>query len=165
MLDKIKQAIAKLKQAIVKFKKAIIVFFIGAVALAGTQIDKTPEETPIEIPAESDKIIIKELPQPQQNDGILYRGTFKLRQIDSVNGQLVVVEKDEPIIVGKDFYNNCRERGQEKAECIKEIKDRIADEIKRSRERALEEIEMLETQETDYSNELDEEARRMFLIE
>ena len=160
MLDKIKQAIAKLKQVIVKFKKAIIVFFIGAVALAGTQLDK-PEETPIETPAKSDKIIIKELPQPQQDDGILYEGTFKLQQIDSVNGQLVVVEKDEPIIVGKDFYNNCRERGQEKAECIKEIKDRIADEIKRSRERALEEIEMLETQETDYSDELSEEDKQL----
>ena len=161
MLDKIKQAIAKLKQAIVKLKKTIIVFFIGAVALAGTQLDKTPAEIPIETPAKSDKIIIKELPQPQQDDGILYEGTFKLQQIDSVNGQLVVVEKDEPIIVGKDFYNNCRERGQEKAECIKEIKDRIADEIKRSRERALEEIEMLETQETDYSDELSEEDKQL----
>ena len=103
---------------------------------------------------ESDKKIIKQLQKPQKDDDILYQGTFKLQQIDSINGQLVVVEKDEPIIVGKNFYNNCRKNGKNKEEAVKEVKERIADEIKRSRKRASEEIEMLENQETDYSDEV-----------
>ncbi len=103
---------------------------------------------------ETDKKVIRTLQEPQKNEDIIYQGTFKLQQIDSINGQLVVVEKDEPIIVGKDFYNNCRKNGKNKEEAIKEVKERIADEIKRSRERALEEIEMLENQETDYSDEI-----------
>lgn len=149
----------KIKQFIIRFKKTIIGFFIGlAVFAAGTQVDLGA--TPADLPAEAEKAIIKTLEMPQQVDSILYKGTFKLQQIDSINGQLVVVKKDEPIIVGKDFYNNCRERGQDKTECIKEIKDRIADEIKRSRERALEEIEMLETQKTDYIDELTEEEKQ-----
>ena len=149
----------KIKQFIIKFKKTIITFFIGfAVCAAGTQIDLG--KAPVNLPAEAEKAIIKTLEMPQQVDSILYKGTFKLQQIDSINGQLVVVEKDEPIIVGKDFYNNCRERGQAKVECIKEIKDRIADEIKRSRERALEEIEMLENQKADYIDELTEEDKQ-----
>jgi len=148
----------KIKQFIIKFKKIIITFFIGsAVFAAGTQVDLggTPK-----LPPQANDVIIRELPQPQQDNGVLYQGTFKLKQIDSVNGQLVVVEKDEPIIVGKDFYNNCRGRGQNKAECVKEIKDRITDEIKRSKERALEEIEMLEKQDIDYIDELTEEDKQ-----
>ena len=103
---------------------------------------------------EADKKVIKILQKPQKNEDIIYQGTFKLQQIDSINGQLVVVEKDEPIIVGKDFYNNCRKRGKNKAEAIKEVKKRIADEIKRNRQRALEEIKMFETSEIDYSDEV-----------
>ena len=151
----------KIKQFWLKFKKWIIGFFIGsAVFAAGATIDLGEMPDTVETPTKAEKAIIKTLEMPQQDDGVLYKGTFKLQQIDSINGQLVMVEKDEPIIVGKDFYNNCRNRGQEKAECIKEIKDRIADEIKRSRERALEEIEMLENQETNYIDELSEEEKQ-----
>jgi len=103
---------------------------------------------------EADKKVIRALQKPPKNEDIIYEGTFKLQQIDSINGQLVVVEKDEPIIVGKDFYNNCRKNGKNKEEAIKEVKERIADEIKRSRERASEEIEMFKSQETDYSDEV-----------
>ena len=105
---------------------------------------------------EADKKIIKTLQKPQKTEDIIYQGTFKLQQIDSINGQLVVVEKDEPIVVGKDFYNSLRKNGKSKEEAIKEVKDRIANEIKRSKERAKEEIEMLESQDTDYSDEVND---------
>ena len=142
-----------------KTKKIIAGIIAGStIFIAGTQIDT--KKAPKDELMGANKEIIKTLKKPQKDDGVLYKSTFKLQQIDSVNGQLVVVEKDEPIIVGKDFYNNCRNRGQSKAECIKEIKERIADEIKRSKERTLEEIEMLETQKTDYVDELSEEEKQ-----
>ncbi len=142
-----------IKNIWLKFKFIIITFFLGTAVLAvGANIDV--KETPKK---EIDKVIIKELQIQEKELGILYQGTFKLRQIDSINGELVVVEKDEPIIVGKDFYNSCRSRGQNKTDCINEIKDRVAEEIKRIREKALEEIEMLEITKIDFTNELTEE--------
>lgn len=136
-----------------KFGKWLLaVLGIGIAFAAGTQINNQPV-LPL---TEMDKVI-RFVDVKQVDNDVLIKSFYQIQEIDSVGGQIVVVENEKEIIITKENYNSCRKYGTSKEDCLRQIKNEMTYQIEKERERALEEIQEMEREKIDYTNELTEE--------